>query len=65
MAHSTAAPALRRCAPRAFDRALSLRLDGVISDLDGRPSWPHRLPLQVRKAWLERRIPALQIGGAR
>lgn len=48
-----------------FDRALSLRLDRLVLSLDRRPPWPQRLPLQLRKAWLERQIPRACAGGAR
>jgi len=48
-----------------FDRAMSLRLDRVIHTLDRRPPWPQRLPLQLHKAWLERRVPRVLKGGAR
>jgi hypothetical protein len=47
-----------------FERALSLRLDLVIIALDRQPAWPRRRHLQIIKAWLERRVPAVN-GGAR
>ena len=49
--------------PQPFNRALSLRLDRLIVQLDQRPGRIRREVLQLRKSMLECRVPAF--GGAR
>jgi hypothetical protein len=44
--------------PQAYDRALSLRLDALISALEQSPPLPLSLWLRVQKRWNERRVPA-------
>lgn len=58
MAKSLITSAHPRATTPGFDRALSFRIDQLITDLEAEPRPLRRALLCLQKRWAERRVPA-------